>query len=239
MTRDQLDFSQETDPVEERSSHGFLDDAEKDAKQQADFVRKNRKFSCSRRQVTTTPEECAAAVCEDCSIQRTAASIFVIKSSRSKPKKEPNFIDRLKDAASQESGVDRSQFNFHTYNPRRISKCWAPSAPGISLTKKVLYINTEAIKQFSLGVYKHVALLFDAANNAVLLDFSQDYPEQIKLRVTHRKGGDAKISLVGFRKNFDLEQQGKFKMEPFGEGEPRFLVQLDNDTMGKTEEALP
>lgn len=234
-----LDF--EAGEAQDRKSRGLLDDAKKDAKQQADFIRKNRRFHCSRLDVMTSPKECGKdGMCEDCSIQRTATMIFgTAQKSTGGKSKEKSFIESVKDVASQESGVDRSQFNFHTYNPRRISKCWAPSAPGISLTKDVLYINTEAIKQFSLGDYARVALLFDSLNNAVLLDFSQDHPEHVKLRVTHRKGGDAKVSLVGFRKNFGVEKRGKFKMQPFSEDGARFLVQLDESAMEKTEEALP
>lgn len=203
----------------------LLADAEKDAKQQAFFMRKNRKFHCVWLDKTTTPDQCANFCNEDCTFQRTAAAIFELSA---------------KNTASRGNSVDHSQFNFHTYNPRRISKTWAPSAPGISLTKNVLYINTEAIKQFSLGAHARVALLFDSLNNAVLLDFSEDHPDHIKLRVTHRKGGDAKVSLVGFRKDFGVEQQGKFRMKPFGEEDRRrFLVLLDENTAETAEEALP
>lgn len=219
---------------------------EKDAKRHVDFIKSDKRFYCEYLGRITSPKRCAegcyqgcsCSSCSGCMICRTARTIFVPESK----KQEHPFMEQLRETVEQEAETAKSKdtskdtnfsaslegFQFNVHNPRSVSRCWRPSEPCVSLTKQVLYINTEAIRRFDLSGQDRVALLYDYSNDAMLLDFTEDYPEYMKLAVSQRrKSGDAKVSLIGFRKNFGLQLVGKFRLEQCSYGNEKYLIRLD------------
>lgn len=80
----------------------------------------------------------------------------------------------------QIQGVSLEGYNFEVHEPKRVSRCWKPSEPCVSLTKQVLYINTKAIRQFELSEYTRVALFYDEQHQAMLLDLALKAEDQLE-----------------------------------------------------------
>jgi len=224
---------------------------EKGAKRTAQFIKQNKTFYCSSCQKVTRPKECAfrckecresSSQCSGCSTGRTAYGILL--TDKEKESSNSSFVQDIKRIAQEEINKDNNVEQqetkiaesksldlaaFRGFNPSSANQCWRPAIPCVSLTKKNLYINTEAVRKFGLHDYNYITLLFNCDNNTMLLDFTEDHPRYMRLTLTHRKSGDAKVSFIGFRKNFGLETSGKFRSTLHSEG--RIIVDL-NDRVG-------
>mgnify|MGYP000072965717 FL=1 len=226
---------------------------EADAKRRIQFIKSNIPFWCNRKNETITPKACAlrhedeedheyCAMC--CSFGREANRIFPPKPP------ESQFLSSLREIAEEEKGKSQEQdhkmsdipvaeretrpisleaFNFRPHNPGEVSCGWRPSSPSVTLAANVLYINSASIKKFHLEHRQLVSLHFDPEKRAFLLDFSDDQPPHLQLRVTHRKGGDAKVSLRGFRRKFHFDLEGKYKVALFDTEQNKMLILLDEE----------
>ena len=224
---------------------------DREARLTSQLIKKNRKFYCKARERVVQPSKCLAqkeecmAECSDCSgctICRSMQSIIRARNEEAKSKfahdvrkiaREELNKEQSMNTQEPETGVDQGQAAdisaFQAFNPSAVNHCWRPSKPCVSLTDKTLYVNTEAVRAFNLHGYKHVTLLYDHANDAMLLDFTEDHPAYKWLTVTHRNSGDIKVSFIGFRKNFGLQKRGKFRATLHSTG--RIYVDL-NDKVG-------
>jgi hypothetical protein len=221
---------------------------EREAKRQSKFIKNNKSFFCRHRGIVATPEKCARSrkyclqaqsECDECTICRSAYNILLPDKEK---KPAPSFMDEVRKIAQEELGKDQEMdrdtqtttqheqkevdsSSLTAFNPCRVNHCWRPAEPCVSLTEKNLYINTEAVREFDLHDYKRVTLLYDHLNNIIVLDFTDNHPRHMQLTVTHRNSGDAKLSFIGFRKNFEFAKDGKFRAMFHDQG--RILVDLD------------
>ncbi len=233
---------------EPRHSESCYSDMEREAKRQSKFIKDNKSFFCKKCGTVTTAKKCAETrkhclqleyECDKCTICRAAYNILL--SDREK-KPVSSFVEKVKKIAQEELGKDQGMdrntevkpqqdekridpSSITAFDPCRVNQCWRPSEPCVSLTEKNLYINTEAVRDFDLSEYKRVTLFYDHRNNIIVLDFNENNPRHMQLTVTHRNSGDAKLSFIGFRKNFDFSRNGKFRATYYDQG--RILVDLD------------
>ena len=230
---------------------------EADVKRRIQFIKSNKPFWCSAKSLTVTPKDCSNRyenrkhneICKDC---YTTCCFFAKEANRFFPPKPPEsqFLSSLRDIAEEEKGKSQEQdhkmsdipvaeretrpisleaFNFRPHNPGEVSCGWRPSRPSVTLAANVLYINSASIKKFHLEHRQLVSLHYDPEKQAFLLDFSDDQPPYLQLRVTHRKGGDAKVSLRGFRRKFKFDLEGKYKVALFDAEQNKMLILLDEE----------
>lgn len=225
-------------------------DMDREAKRLAQFLKSDRRFHCKLQGSTTKPSECAKTdelACCGCHYRAVAQTIF----KRHQKEKPSDLMDDLQKEASKmgvtkekkavtdtineaptsvEASIDKHEFNFQRYNPGAVSKSWKPVCAGVTLKQSVLYLNTEAVRQFELGKYRFVILAFDPDKNALLLEFSEENTDRQQLSVTHRNGGDAKVGIIGFRKYYDITVQGRFRVAQFDKENAEMLTFLDDET---------